>query len=69
MGAVNWLQEHRLVVHGEGDPPTRTERPLVLHPLNGADGAKGLAAEVGRAFVFYQDGCRAAGDGRFSYQR
>ena len=67
VGAVNRLQEHRPVVYGEADSAVRVERPAVLHPHPGADGAGGLAAEVGGAFVFYQEGCGAL-DGGSSYQ-
>lgn len=68
VGAVNRFYGHCPVVHGEADSATRMERPAVHHPHYGADGAGGLAAEVRGAFVFYQDGCRAA-DGGSSYQR
>lgn len=67
VGAVNRLKEHCLVVNGQPDPVTRMERPAIFHPHLCADGAGGLAAEVGGAFIFYQDGCGAA-DGGFSYQ-
>ena len=43
------------------------KRSAVLHPVSGADGAGGLTAEVGGAFVFDQDGGRAA-DGGSSYR-
>jgi len=62
VGAVHRLQGHRLVVHGEGDSVTLMERLVVLHPHSGADGAGGLTAEVGGAFVFYQDGFFGAAD-------
>lgn len=68
VGAVNRLYEHCLVAHGEADSATVMERPAVLHPHSCADGAGGLTAEVGGAFIFYQDGCGAA-DGGSSYQR
>lgn len=68
VGAVNRLYEHCLVAHGEADSATVMERPAVLHPQSCADGAGGLTAEVGGAFIFYQDGCGAA-DGGSGYQR
>lgn len=66
-GAVNRLYEHGPVAHGEADPGARAERPTILHPHSGADGAGGLAAEVGGAFIFDQDGFGAADDG-FGHQ-
>lgn len=68
VGAVNRFYEHCPVVHGEADSVARMERPAFHHPRCGAVGVGGLAAEVGGAFVFYQDGCGAA-DGDSSYQR
>lgn len=59
VGAMNRLYENCPVVNGETDSVTCMERPAVLRPHSGADGAGGLAAEVGGAFIFYQDGCRA----------
>lgn len=68
VGAVNRLYEHSPVVYGETDSAARMERPAILHPHSGADGARGLTAEVGGAFILYQNGCRAA-DGGSSYWR
>lgn len=67
VGAVDRLYEHCPVVHGEADSATRTEGLAIFHPHSSADGAGGLAAEVGGASVFYQDGWGAA-DGGPSYQ-
>lgn len=62
-GAVDRLYEHHPVVCGETHSVARLERPVVLHPHPGADGAEGLAGHVGGALVFYQDGRRAADGG------
>ena len=63
IGAVNRLNEHCSVVHGETDSVTGMKRTAVFHPHSSADGAGGLTGEVGGAFLFYQDGCGAADDG------
>lgn len=66
VGAVDRLYEHYPVVRRESDSVAGIERLAVLQPHSGADGARGIAGEVGGAFVFYQDGCRAA-DGDSCY--
>lgn len=67
VGAVDGLYEHGFVARGEADSVIWTEGLAVHHPLSRADGAGGLAAEVGGASIFYQDGCKAA-DGGSGYQ-
>lgn len=68
IGAVNGLNEHGSVVHGEADSPSGTKQLAILSPHSGADGAGGLAGEVSGVFIFYQDGLGAL-DGGSSYQR
>lgn len=68
VGAVNRLYEHGLVAGGEADAATGTEGLAILHPHPSADGAGGLAAHVGGAFAFYQDGFGAVNGGS-GYQR
>lgn len=67
VGEVNRLYGHCPVVRGEAESAAGLQRPAILHPDSGADGARGLTGEVDRAFIFYQDVCRAA-DGGSCYQ-
>lgn len=63
VGEVHRLYEHCPVVRGEAESAAGMERPSVLHPDSAADGARGLAGEVGGASLFYQDGHGAADGG------
>lgn len=68
VGALNRLYVDCSVVHGEAHSATGLQRPAVLRPLSGADGARSIAGKIGGAFVFDQGGCGAA-DGGSIYQR
>lgn len=67
VGAADQLEEQGLVAGREAEAAAWTEGLAVLHPQPSGDGAGGLAAQVGRAAAFYQDGFRA-GDGGASYR-
>lgn len=66
VGAADRLEGQGLIAHREAEAAARKEGPAVLHPQPSGDGAGGLAAQVGGAVAFYEDG-RRAGDGSTSY--
>lgn len=63
VGPVDGPYGHAPVAHREGGPVVPPQEPPPLQPLPADDGARGLAAEVGGAQVFDQDGRGAADDG------
>lgn len=67
VGAADQLEEQGLVAGREAEAAAWTEGLAVLRPQPSGDGAGGLAAQIGGAAAFYQDGFRA-GDGGASYR-
>lgn len=66
VGATDRLEGQCLIVRREAEAAARKEASVVLHPQPSGDGAGGLAAQVGGAVAFYEDG-RRAGDCSGSY--
>lgn len=67
VGAADRLEGQGLVAGREAEAAAWTEGVAVLHPQPSGDGAGGLAAQVGGAAAFYQDGF-GAGDGGGGYR-
>lgn len=66
VGAADRLEGQGLVARREAEAAAGKESPAVLLPQPSGDVAGGLAAQVGRAVAFNEDGLRA-GDGSISY--
>lgn len=66
VGAADRLEGQGVVAGREAEAAAGKEGPAVLHPQPSDDSAGGLAAQVGGAVAFYEDGLRA-GDSSTAY--